>query len=62
MIEIDPDNPNLPATLTTEDRKRIQSTSKAISQKIRKLKKEGKPQAQAVAIALSMAGKSRRKR
>lgn len=62
MNENDPQTTDLPAALTTEDRKRIQPTSKAISQKIRKLKKEGKPQAQAVAIALSMAGKSRRKK
>lgn len=48
--------------LELDDRKRIKGTPESISRKIKKLKKEGKPQAQAVAIALSMAGKSRRKK
>lgn len=35
-------------------------TKKVVSENIRRLKKEGKPQLQAVAIALSKAGLSRR--
>ena len=35
---------------------------KAVSSNIRTLKKEGRPQKQAVAIAMSKSGKSRRKR
>ena len=35
---------------------------KAVSQNIRTLKKEGRPQKQAVAIAMSKSGKTRRKR
>ncbi len=37
-------------------------TQKAVSSNIRKLKGEGYPQRQAVAIAMSTAGKSRKKK
>lgn len=37
-------------------------SKKAVSTNIRRLRREGKPQDQAVAIALSKAGKSRRRR
>jgi hypothetical protein len=37
-------------------------SKKWVSNKIRKLRREGKPQKQAVAQALSMAGRSRRSR
>ena len=37
-------------------------TKKAVSSNVKKLRKEGYPQKQAVAIALNSAGKSRRKK
>jgi len=37
-------------------------TKKAVSSNVKKLKKEGYPQKQAVAIALNTAGKGRRKK
>lgn len=62
MNENDAENLTSSIDLTIEDRKKIKPTAEAISQKIRKLKREGKSQAQSVAIALSMAGKSRRRK
>ena len=38
------------------------SSDKVVSANIRKLREEGKPQAQAVAIALQKAGRSKRKK
>ncbi|MHA2066830.1 MAG: hypothetical protein ACXABY_20865 [Candidatus Thorarchaeota archaeon] len=42
--------------------KRSRKTNKAISNKIRKLKKEGKSQEQSVAIAISMTEKRKKKK